>query len=203
MRNSTYYILLFIIINACTSRQDLLLSTVDGNYRISTQELRTFGDLRNQINIVSCKELKSSQDSYLLIELNSLSGDQVLPVIRSYCGESDCLRIKDRNLYVVEHASDFSNERLTRFVMNNGADQELSESPHKALLILDLPQNTTLNQFDQFAKGILSSYYTIWDTASKSMYLKEFRELKPEEAYSVIQKFPINVKIRQKKGDYL
>lgn len=67
-------------------------------------------------------------------------------------------------------------EELKKFILNNGADKELSESPALAVVSLKADRNTSHAAFIKALDEVQAAYFEIYATRAK-LDVKQFREL--------------------------
>ncbi|WKV11804.1 hypothetical protein [Marivirga harenae] len=148
---------------------------------IEIAKFRDYSELIKKLKTFDCIEaqkLLKFQDHFIPVHLSI------------YClNGGNFVDIKERNVFKVNESSEFSQKDVEDFILNNGRNIELSESPTNAIIAMNFSINTKINEIVSKMSTVNMAYQAIWTRQAQIRFEKNPAELSNGEIEKLTSQF--------------
>ena len=167
-------ILLLSLASCRSGQEELTISTI-----YPSSEIIDISGITNYSNLIKELETYDCTAQHNLLKFK----DNYIPVqLGIYCLKGgNFVDFKERNFLRINDSTDFSQLSIENFILNNGNDPDLSESPYKAIIAINFSDSAKTANVIAKMTTVNKAYLAIWTRQAKIHFDKHLIELSDNE----------------------
>lgn len=158
-------ILFFLTISCQSGHKEMVIQDFFSEAEIiDVSQMRTYEELIERLKTYECNS------DHKILKLN----DSFIPVhLGIYCLKGgNFADFKERNILQLGDNTEFTSDYIEEFILNNGRNPELSDSPNKVIIALTFSNNFSIDSIFSKMIQVNKVYQSIWRKHAKQSLLR-------------------------------